>query len=97
MKRIKYSKYVPDPASEMSMEDLLAALSDYLLQSGFQNSYGFYDLQDGEKSLDELRQAIEQAMLNGDLLSDEMREQLQQMQADGTLEERPPALVQRRA
>ena len=36
MKRIRYSKYVPDPAGEMSMEDLLNALSDYLLQSGFQ-------------------------------------------------------------
>ena len=37
MKRIRYSKYVPDPAGEMSMEDLLGALSDYLLQSGFQD------------------------------------------------------------
>ena len=37
MKCIRYSKYVPDPAGEMSMEDLLSALSDYLLQSGFQS------------------------------------------------------------
>jgi len=28
MKRVTYSKYVPDPAGEMSMEDLLSALSD---------------------------------------------------------------------
>ncbi len=41
MKFIKYSKYVPDPAGEMSMEDLLNALSDYLLQSGFQDPYDF--------------------------------------------------------
>jgi Ca-activated chloride channel homolog len=94
MKRIKYSKYVPDPASEMSMEDLLAALSDYLLQSGFQNSYGFYDLQDGEQSLDELRQAIEQALMNSDVL-DQMREQLQQMQMDGTLDQLIEQLIQR--
>ena len=39
MKFIKYTKYVPDPASEMSMDDLLSALSDYLLQSGFQDSW----------------------------------------------------------
>ena len=51
MKKIRYSKYVPDPASEMSMEDLLNALSDYLLQSGFQNSYGMYDMQDMEQTL----------------------------------------------
>ena len=43
MKRIRYSKYVPDPAGEMSMEDLLSALSDYFLQSGFQN-YMFYEM-----------------------------------------------------
>jgi Ca-activated chloride channel homolog len=43
MKRIRYSKYVPDPAGEMSMEDLLSALSDYLLQSGFQSDMWYDD------------------------------------------------------
>ena len=38
----------------MSMEDLLNALSDYLLQSGFQNSYGMYDMQDMQQTLEEL-------------------------------------------
>ncbi len=87
MKRIRYTKYVPDPAGEMSMEDLLSALSDYLLQSGFQN-YMFYDLPPGEQTLDDLRQAIEQALLDGNLLDEEMRQRLQQMQMDGTLIER---------
>ena len=67
MKRVRYTKYVPDPAGEMSMEDLLSALSDYLLQSGFQD-YMFYELPEGEKTLEELRQAIERALLEGDLL-----------------------------
>jgi len=48
MKFIKYSKYVADPAGEMSMEDLLNALSDYLLQSGFQDSWYFYEFNQGE-------------------------------------------------
>jgi Ca-activated chloride channel family protein len=77
MKRIRYSKYVPDPAGEMSMEDLLGALSDYLLQSGFQN-YLYDDFGDGEHTLDDLRQAIEQALLNSDLLDEQMRERVQQ-------------------
>ena len=51
MKRIRYSKYVPDPAGEMSMEDLLSALSDYLLQSGFQESM-YYDMPEGEQTLE---------------------------------------------
>jgi Ca-activated chloride channel homolog len=93
MKRIRYSKYVPDPAQEMSMEDLLQALSDYLLQSGFQNQY-IYDM-DGEQTMDELRQAIEDALLNSDLLDDEMRQQMEQMQQDGSLEDLIQQLVER--
>jgi Ca-activated chloride channel homolog len=94
MKRIRYTKYVPDPAGEMSMEDLLSALSDYLLQSGFQN-YMFYDLPPGEQTLEDLRQAIEQALLDGNLLDEEMRQRLQQMQMDGTLDELIEQLIER--
>ncbi len=94
MKRIRYSKYVPDPAGEMSMQDLLNALSDYLLQSGFQN-HMFYDLPQGEQTLDELRRAVEQALLEGDLLDEEMRERLRQMQMDGTLDELIEQLIER--
>jgi len=95
MKRIRYTKYVPDPAGEMSMEDLLGALSDYLLQSGFQNYLSYYDLPDGEQTLDDLRDAIEQALLESDLLNDELREQLQQMQGQGSLDELIEKLIQR--
>ena len=95
MRRIRYTKYVPDPAGEMSMEDLLSALSDYLLQSGFQDYLSYYDLPNGEQTLDDLRRAIEQALLEGDLLSDELREQLQQMQSEGSLEELIEQLIQR--
>src|SRR6478672_9256811 len=94
MKRIRYSKYVPDPAGEMSMEDLLSALSDYLLQSGFQD-YGWYELPEGEHTLDELRQMIEQALLDSELLDDEMRERLQQMQMEGKLDELIEQLIER--
>src|SRR5690348_4726511 len=93
MKRIRYSKYVPDPAGEMSMEDLLSALSDYLLQSGFQDSM-WYEM-DGEQTLDELKEAIEQALMNGELFDEEMREQLQQMQMEGKLDELIEQLIER--
>ena len=94
MKRIRYSKYVPDPAGEMSMEDLLAALSDYLLQSGFEDQYSYYD-NPNEQTMDQLRQAIEQALLDGNLLDDETREQIEQMMMDGTLDELIEQLIQR--
>ena len=94
MKRIRYSKYVPDPAGEMSLEDLLSALSDYLLQSGFEN-YLYDAFPDAQQTLDDLRRAIQQALLEGDVLSPEMREQLEQMQMDGTLDQLIDQLIER--
>ncbi len=94
MKRIRYSKYVPDPASEMSMEDLLGALSDYLLQSGFQESM-WYELPEGEQTLDELKRAIEQALMNGEMFDENLREQIEQMAADGQLDELIEKLIER--
>jgi Ca-activated chloride channel family protein len=94
MKRIRYSKYVPDPASEMSMEDLLSALSDYFLQSGFNDNF-WYEMQDGEQTLDELKRALEQALLDGEMFDEEMRDRLQQMQMEGELEELIEKLIER--
>jgi Ca-activated chloride channel homolog len=94
MKRIRYSKYVPDPAGEMSMEDLLSALSDYLLQSGFQSDMWF-EMPDGERTLDDLRRAIEQALMEGEQFDDDMRERLQQMAMDGELDELIEKLIER--
>ena len=95
MKFIKYTKYVPDPASEVSIDDLLSALSDYLLQSGFQDSWYSYEFNDGEQTLDELRQAIQQALEAGELLDENMRERLEQMRAEGQLDELIEKLIER--
>ena len=94
MKRIRYSKYVPDPAGEMSMEDLLSALSDYFLQSGFNDNF-WYEMQDGEQTLDELRRALEQALLESEMFDEEMRDRLQQMAMNGEIEELIEKLIER--
>ena len=94
MKRIRYSKYVPDPAGEMSLEDLLGALSDYLLRSGFQENM-WYELPEGEQTMDALRRAIEQALLNGELFDEEMRDRLDQMQMEGELDELIEKIIER--
>src|SRR5260370_16168937 len=94
MKRFRYSKYVPGPAGEMSMEDLLSALSDYFLQSGFNDNF-WYELPEGEQTLDELKRALEQALLNGEMFDEEMRDRLQQMQMEGELEELIEKLIER--
>ena len=94
MKRIRYTKYVPDPAGEMSMEDLLSALSDYLLQSGFNDNF-WYEMQDGEQTLDDLRRALEQALLNGEMFDEEMRERLEEMYMNGEMEDLIERLIER--
>src|SRR3981189_1872439 len=78
----------------MSMEDLLGALSDYFLQSGFNDNF-WYELPEGEQTLEELRRALEQALLNGEMFDEEMRDRLQQMQMDGELEELIEKLIER--
>jgi Ca-activated chloride channel homolog len=95
MKFIKYSKYVADPAGEMSMEDLLQALSDYLLQSGFENQYDFYQLPDQEQTMEALRQAIEAALEDGDFLDENMRQQIEQMRMEGKLDQLIEQLIER--
>jgi Ca-activated chloride channel family protein len=95
MKFVRYSKYVADLASEMSMEDLLQALADYLLQSGFERQFTqFYEMPDSQ-TLEELKQAIEQALLEGELFDENLREQLEQMQASGDLDELIERLIER--
>src|SRR5215467_14440481 len=81
MKWIKYSRYTGDDFG-IGAEDLLRALSDYLLQSGF-NASSMRFSEFNEHSLEELKRAIQQALESGELFSDEqlekMMEQLQAM------------------
>ncbi|HWR37556.1 MAG TPA: VWA domain-containing protein [Clostridia bacterium] len=96
MKRIRYSKYIPDPAGEMSMEDLLDALSDFLLQSGFEQMYSrFQQPGDDEQALNALRAAIRDALLNGDLFDEELQQEIEQMQAEGTLDKLIDQVIER--
>ena len=64
MKRITYSKFTGDDFG-ISSEDLMRALSEFLLQSGFQSQFGFSEWD--QNSLEELRRAIEEALERGEL------------------------------
>ena len=81
MRRISYSKFTEDDLG-IDVEDLLRALSDYLLGSGFQDPYMQFS-EMNQHTLDELRRAIEQALMGEDLFSPErleaMRERLNAM------------------
>ena len=80
MKSIKYSRYTGEDFG-IDSEDLLRALSDFLLQSGF-NAQNMRFSEFNEHSLDELKRAIQQALENGQLFSDEQLEKMmEQLQA----------------
>src|ERR1700728_1519253 len=95
MKRIRYTKYTGDPASEMSMEDLLKALSEYLLDSGFQDPWSRFAELDGEHTMDNLREALRQALEAGDLFDDDMQQRIEEMAENGQLDELIEKLIER--
>jgi Ca-activated chloride channel family protein len=93
MKRVRYTKYTGDLASEMSMEDLLQALSDYLLDSGFRNP--FMQFQELDHTLDDLREALRQALESGELFDDRMQQAIDAMIQEGKLDELTEKLMER--
>ena len=74
MKSIKYSKYTGEDFG-IDAQDLLQALSDFFLQSGFNSPYSQFMDMDGQ-TMENLKQAIQRALESGDLFNDQ---QLQQM------------------
>ncbi len=71
--RYKYSKFTGDIAEEMSLEDLVSQLSDLLLFSGFGDNS---QMNDPDTTMQALHDAIMDALLKGDLLSQDTLERL---------------------
>ncbi len=79
MKWIKYSRYTGEDFG-VDADDLLKALADFLLQSGFNSQYmpgGEWD----EHTLENLKQAIQQALESGKLFNEEaLQEMMERLQ-----------------
>jgi Ca-activated chloride channel family protein len=86
--RFKYSKYTGEDLEGLDLEELVSKLSDLLLFSGF-NPYGSSD---EDRSMQALHDAILDALLRGDLLSDDTLERL--MGESGESAERLEELIQ---
>lgn len=93
MKRVRYTKFTGDLASEMDIEDLLKALSDYLLDSGFRDPFARF--QDLDHTLENLREALRQLLESGEMFDERMREQLEQASQQGKMDELIDKLIQR--
>ena len=70
----KYTRFRPEDLDDLSLSDLMQELADYLLDSGFQDVYGFNELSD--QTLDELRRAILRALMEQGAISTETVERM---------------------
>jgi Ca-activated chloride channel family protein len=82
MKRIRYTKFTGDLASSFGLEDLMQALADFLLDSGFQDPMSRFQEFDGDQTMDNLREAIRQALDSGELFDEEAQEKYETLSED---------------
>jgi Ca-activated chloride channel homolog len=83
MKYVKYGRYVPDALEGLSAEDLMKLLENYLLDSGFYNQFYDFREMDGEQTLENLRQALLDAIRESQAVPEEVLEELMKRMAAG--------------
>ena len=93
MKRTRYTKYNGDLGSEIDLEELLEALSDYFLDSGFSDPYSSFG--DLDQSMDNLREALRRLLKNGSFFDEHIRQKIDQLSADARLDELIEQLLNR--
>ena len=81
--KYRYTKYTGNLLDDLDLEDLVSKLSDLLLASGFGNPYG---MNEEERTMQALHDAILDALFNGGVLPEETLEQLLGDPADGDQE-----------
>jgi Ca-activated chloride channel family protein len=98
MRYIKYSKYTGEPADSVDLEELVKRLGDFFLQSGFESQYYRVSEFDPEQTMEALRQAILRALQEGDLIPEDMLEEMtngQAPQSEQQLKELLDRLIER--
>jgi len=78
--KYRYTRFTGDALDELDLEDLVAKLSDLLLSSGFGSPYA---MDDDERTMQALHDAILDALFNGGVLPEETIEKLLGDPADG--------------
>jgi Ca-activated chloride channel family protein len=88
--KYRYGKYTPGLLDELDFDSLVSKLSDFFLSSGFGNPYD--PMNEDDRTMQALHDAILDALLNGGAMSDEMLDRLMAQQADGKNEEARDAI-----
>ena len=81
MKRVRYTKFTGDLSSSFGLEDLMQALSDFLLDSGFNDPYSRFQ-EFNDQTLQNLREAIREALDSGELFDEEAQEKYEALSED---------------
>src|SRR5579862_160487 len=74
MKWVKFSKYDGDDFG-IDAQDLLQALANFFLESGFNNAYMQFS-EWNQQNLEDLKRAIQEALENGQLFPDDQMQQM---------------------
>jgi Ca-activated chloride channel homolog len=82
MKRVRYTKFTGDLSSSFGLEDLMQALSDFLLDSGFSDPYSRFQEFNGDQTMENLREAIRQALESGEIFDEEAQEKFETLSED---------------
>ncbi len=97
MKFIKYGKYVADPFEGLSAEDLMQMLQDFLLDSGFFDQfYGLTEM-DSERTMEQLRQALLEALEQQGKIPPELLEEMLENPEESLLSQALDQLLQQLA
>ncbi len=76
MKFTRYSRYTGELLDWLDLEQLVGRLSDFLLESGFENqNYGVFEM-DPSRTMEQLREAVLRALIEEDMLPPELLEKL---------------------
>jgi Ca-activated chloride channel family protein len=82
MKRVRYTKFTGDLSSSFGLEDLMQALSDFLLDSGFSDPMSRFQEFDGDQTMNNLREAVRQALDSGEIFDEEAQEKYETLSED---------------
>ncbi|MFQ5695563.1 MAG: VWA domain-containing protein [Terriglobia bacterium] len=99
MRFTRYSRHRATAADGVDLDELMSRLSDFLLQSGFDSQfYGVHEI-DFDRTLEQLREAILQALDANDMMPPELRQAMEENpgQADELLNEFLQNLIERMA
>ncbi len=82
MKLTRYTKFTGDLSTSFDLEDLMNALSDFFLDSGFQDPFSPFQ-NAGDDSMESLKAAVRQALDSGELLDEDAQEKYEDLPEEG--------------